>query len=43
MVARVSLIAHAKLWFDPNGHYARLDGFKLVWDKRPKPPVERIE
>lgn len=39
----LSLIPRTKLWYDPNGHYARPDVFKLVWDKRPKPPVERIE
>lgn len=39
----LSLIPRAKLWYDPNGHYARPDVFKLVWDKRRKPPVERIE
>ena len=39
----LSLIVRAKLWYDPNGHYARPDVFKLVWDRRPKPSVDRIE
>ena len=39
----LGLIPRAKLWFDATGHYARPDVFKLVWDRRPKPPVERLE
>lgn len=38
----LGLIPRAKLWFDATGHYARPDVFKLVWDRRPKPPVERV-
>jgi nitrilase len=39
----LGLIPRAKLWFDATGHYARPDVFKLVWDRRPKRPVERLE
>lgn len=36
-------IARCKLWFDATGHYARPDVFKLVWDRRPKRPIEPPE
>ncbi|MEN9628750.1 MAG: hypothetical protein RJA10_1977 [Pseudomonadota bacterium] len=39
----LGLIPRAKLWFDATGHYARPDVFKLVWDRRPKLPVERLK
>jgi len=39
----LAAIARTKLWFDATGHYARPDVFKLVWDRRPKPPIERID
>jgi len=36
-------IPRAKLWFDATGHYARPDVFKLVWDRRRKTAVQRLE
>ena len=44
LVAEIDLsaIARAKLDFDPVGHYARPDVFRLTVDERRKEPVDRI-
>jgi nitrilase len=39
----LGLIPRIKLWYDATGHYARPDVFRMVWDRRPKPAVQRIE
>jgi nitrilase len=42
-VIDVKTTLDTKWWVNGVGNYARPDVFKVVWDRRPKLPVERIE